>query len=312
MKRNIRKLILGFMAVSTVFMASCGLLEKVGFDREEKLPWEGNGKQPSEYTWEEFEALTQNQQMAFQYSFASEGAFDEWLQSAQPVETVKIDVPWENGGKQPEQYTWEEFENLTADQQMVFQHYFENVDAFEKWRQSVTSEPVEETTKIDAPWENGGKQPEQYTWEEFEALTADQQMIFQNYFDNVEAFDRWLQSVTAGTVEETVSPALPWLVGGKHPTQYTWEEYEQLTAEQQMAFQDCFGRIELFDQWMKRVHPDNTAAPTENTNGAVLYTWEEFENLTAEQQMIFQNSFKSIEEFDAWLQKAQADTEKTF
>ena len=43
------------------------------------------------------------------------------------------------------------------------------------------------------PWdEKGAKQPSEYTWEEFEALSAAQQMAFQNSFESIDDFDKWL------------------------------------------------------------------------------------------------------------------------
>ena len=39
------------------------------------------------------------------------------------------------------------------------------------------------------PWEDGGKQPNQYTWKEFEELTAAQQIAFQNTFESEEEFE---------------------------------------------------------------------------------------------------------------------------
>ena len=43
----------------------------------------------------------------------------------------------------------------------------------------------------------------------------------------------------------------------------------------------------------------------------LTYTWEEFQGLTVEQQMEFQNSFKSIEEFEAWMKSVNPQEETT-
>ena len=207
---------------------------------EEKYPWENGGKLPSEYTLEEYEALTGAQQMAFHRWFEDDAAFDAWMENAQ---TEKTDNPWENGGKQPNEYTMEEYEALTEAQQMAFFNWFENVEAFDAWLQAAQS------PKSDHPWDNGGKLPDEYTWEEFEALTGAQQMAFQNWFKSESAFAEWMANA------QSPKPEHPWENGGKLPNEYTWEEYEALTAAQQIAFQNWFDPYEAFENWMWSVYP---------------------------------------------------------
>lgn len=259
-------------------------------------PWEKAGaKKPGEYTWEEFEAMSAEHQMAFQKSFESIEDFDAWMQNAQyQMEVQEINPPWLNGGKQPDQYTWEEFEALTAAQQMLFQNTFENPDAFEAWMIRAQGGDV-----LELPWENGGKQPKDYTWAEFEALSAEQQMAFQSSFDSPDDFEVWFDNA-----QPVVK--MPWENGGKQPKDYTWEEFEALTAEQQMAFQNSFDSIESFDAWLQKAQGsgDSTSIPWENGGKQPdQYTWAEFEALSAELQMIFQNSFENFEEFEAWLER---------
>jgi len=257
----------------------------------EVIPWENGKKLPSEYTYAEYEALTAGQQMAFQKWFESPEAFDEWLNSAQENQEV---IPWENGGKMPNEYTYAEFEALTAAQQMAFQNWFESPEAFEGWLNLVQENPEVN------PWENGGKLPSEYTYADFEALTAAQQMAFQNWFESPEAFDAWLNSVQENPQVN------PWENGGKLPSEYTYAEFEALTAAQQMAFQNWFGSFEAFDEWLSSVQENPEVIPWEN--GGKLpseYTYAEFEALTAGQQMAFQNWFGSIEAFDEWLNSVQ-------
>lgn len=104
-----------------------------------------------------------------------------------PEETYVV-LPWENGGKSPLEYTWAEFEALSPVLQIKFQKEFEG-DGFEKWMESVTEE------KTELPWENGGKRPEEYTWEEFEALSPALQIKFQSAFEEQDGFDSWLERV---------------------------------------------------------------------------------------------------------------------
>lgn len=258
-------------------------------------PWENGGKQPAEYTYEEFEKLTPAQQMAFQNSFESLEAFDQWLQKAQYVPT---ELPWENGGKQPKDYSYAEFEKLTPAQQMAFQSSFGSEELFEKWLKEVRYAGVE------LPWENGGKQPKDYSYQEYEALNADQKSAFRDHLGGLDAFNAWLQGVETEQVE------LPWENGGKQPKDYTYEEFEKLTSAQQIAFQNSFGGAEAFNQWLQKVRPSEPEAETDLPwkNGGKQpssYTYAEFEALTPAQQIAFQNSFGSMEKFDQWLQKVQ-------
>ncbi len=275
-----------------------------------KRPWENGGKKPSDYTYAEYAALNGAQQMAFQQSFGSLDAFEAWLEKAQGgSETVEL--PWENGGKQPSQYTYAEFERLTAAQQIAFQQSFGSTEAFDAWLKKVQG-GGSESAKL--PWENGGKQPSQYTYAEYEALTAAQQMAFQQSFGSLDAFDAWLHKAQDDASEHL---DLPWENGGKQPSQYTYAEFERLTAAQQMAFQQSFSSVEAFDAWLQKAQgdggDDTTDLPWENGGKQPSqYTYAEFERLNAAQQMAFQQSFGSMEAFDAWLQRAQGGSDDTY
>lgn len=102
-------------------------------------PWENGGKAVDQYTWAEFEALSGAQQEAFYETFESAEAFAAWRNRVNPDKTVQeqesaqAKMPWENGGKTIEEYTWEEFESLNGEQQEAFFEAFESVEAFEMW-----------------------------------------------------------------------------------------------------------------------------------------------------------------------------------
>ena len=255
-------------------------------------PWDEPGaKQPEDYTWEEYEALTAAQQMAFQ-KYLGEKGFEDWQSKVQKdLETNPWDEP---GAKQPKDYTWEEFEALTAAQQMAFQKHL-GEKGFEDWLNKVQEKPAAEN-----PWEQpGAKQPKDYTWAEFEALTAAQQMAFQDYLGEA-GFEEWLEKIQMETGKH------PWeLPGGKKPQDYTWEEFEALTAAQQMAFQNYLG-AEGFETWLNKVQEqEQSAANPWEVPGAKQpedYTYEEFEALTAAQQIAFQNHLGE-EAFEAWLNR---------
>ena len=238
-------------------------------------------------TWEEYENLSAEEQIVFQNSFPNIEAFDAWLQS---VQIIRNDMPWDNGGKAPSEYTWEEFQALSAEEQIVFQNSFSDPDGFEMWLEEV------QDTELNLPWDNGGKQPEDYTWEEFESLSPELQIAFQDSFEGLEAFDAWMERVNP------MNDEFSWDLQDKALNYYTWEEFENMSPEEQIAFQNAFGSFEAFDQWLSTVQSDDTEFPWESGNKALSdYTWEEFEAMSAEEQIRFQNSFSTVEEFENWL-----------
>ena len=118
-----------------------------------------------------------------------------------------------------------------------------------------TLEGEEDSEKL--PWEvPGSKQPKDYTYAEFETLTAGQQMAFQNSFGSYEAFDAWLQKALSGNVGDTEEETLPWEVpGAKQPEEYTWDEFITLTSGQQIAFQSAFKEADGFEKWLEENEP---------------------------------------------------------
>ncbi len=233
---------------------------------QEGALWENGGKPIKEYTWEEFLVLSGEQQEAFYEAFESAEAFDRWLNRVNPDETVPaetlvIEKPWENGGKAVEEYTWAEFLALSGEQQEAFYEAFESAEAFDAWRNRVNpedSEQVEEKDPEGNPWENGGKAVEEYTWAEFQQLSAEQQEAFFEAFESAEAFDAWRNRVNPEDreqVEEKDPEDNPWENGGKAVEEYTWAEFQQLSAEQQEAFFEAFDSVEAFETWMEKAKP---------------------------------------------------------
>ena len=254
------------------------------------IPWENGGKAPSEYTLDEFDALSNTLQVLFENSFASRAEFDAWILAAQ---YAKYGAPWADAGKQPSDYTWEEFEALTAEQQIIFQNSFETFDAFDQWLQQAQAGDAIPTIDV------SGKSLWDYTWEEFEAMDAGQQMAFQNSFESLAEFDSWLMMAQYGEVMPTIDQ------GDKSIWEYTWDEFENMTVEEQMAFQNSFGSLEAFDQWLQEAQQEQMPVldlPWENGGKRPEdYTWAEFEALDPDLQIVFQNSFETEDGFENWL-----------
>ena len=229
---------------------------------------------------------------------------------------IELELPWELGGKDPADYTWEEFEKLTPEQSIAFQNYL-GESGFKAWMNSVKEPKQEQISEVlSAPWEEAGaKKPEDYTWEEFETLTPEQSIAFQNYLGEG-GFETWMNSVKEPEQEQLSETVFaPWEeAGAKQPDDYAWEEFEALSPEQSIIFQNSFENSEAFEDWMRRVRDteEDAESPMDelelpwNQEGAKQpdeYSWEEFEALDGILQIAFQNSFEGFEAFDKWLQK---------
>lgn len=283
--------ILAAAAVTVLLLAACGQKPVEQTDPTASvMPTEFGGRSSWDYTWEEFEAMSPADQMGFQQSFGSLDAFDRWRLS---VQAAFVDIPWENGGKQPADYTMEEFEALDETLKVLFENSFASTADFEAWMLAA------QYAQVGTPWVDSGKEPAEYTWAEFEALTPEQQIVFQNSFDSLEDFDAWLQSAQPEQTTPTVD------MGDKSVWDYTWDEFESMSIEEQMAFQSAFESAEDFDRWLQEAQGNTGSTgdlPWERDGRRPEdYTWAEFEALAPEHQIIFQSSFETEDGFEQWL-----------
>ena len=212
----------------------------------ENIPWENGGKIPSAYTWKEFESLSPALQELFFDWFDTAEDFDAWQKRAQN-DGGAADAPWANGGKQPDEYTWAEFQALSAEDQELFFQWFESAEDFAVWQQQAQNDGG----IADAPWANGGKQPDEYTWKEFESLSPALQELFFDWFETAEDFAAWQKRAQ----NDGGAADAPWANGGKQPDEYTWAEFQALSAENQELFFEWFGSADAFQAWMERVQP---------------------------------------------------------
>lgn len=157
------------------------------------LSQKSTSNQPTTYTWEEFVALTPEEKDVFANSFPSTDDFYQWIDSNTPstVEETALKLPWENGGKSPEEYTYSEFLTLSTDEQSAFANTFTNADAFTAWQKIA----AESDNSLQLPWKNGGKQPAEYSWDEFLALTATEKDLFPLAFPTTNDYHQWLDKV---------------------------------------------------------------------------------------------------------------------
>ena len=107
-------------------------------ENDAKYPWEEPGaKQPKDYTWDEFSSLNEEQMDAFIASFESSAAFERWAEKVQNA-GPGYQYPWEKAGaKQPNDYTWDEFSDLSDDEMAAFMDWFGSEESFEAWLEKV-------------------------------------------------------------------------------------------------------------------------------------------------------------------------------
>lgn len=279
----------------------------------ETIPtWDPNAKRPDTYTWEEYQALSREEQEAFYQWFATVGAFEKWMNSVKPTEPTTPDATEDqpgqtakpdSTGKKPSDYTWEEYQKMSPKEQDEFFKRFESVAAFEKWLNSVKPK---ETTPQTPVWNKPGKKPDEYTWAEYEALSREEQDAFYLWFASATEFEEWMNSAKPA---ETTPQAPEWNKPGKTPDEYTWEEYQALSQIEQEAFYQWFGSMNAFEAWMNSVKPAETTpqVPVWDKPGKAPneYTWEEFLALSPMEQEAFYLWFDSVDAFDAWQDAAQ-------
>ena len=250
-------------------------------------------------TWEEYQSLSLEEQDRYFDQFASKDDFESWMDAVKPTESVPSLPKWDESGKCPDAYTWEEYQRLTGEERDAFVNWFESAAAFEAWLESVKST---ESTEAAPEWGKQEKLPSAYAWAEFQALTSEEKDTFFAWFGSLEAFEAWMNSVKP---TQPTEPTPEWNKPGKLPNEYTWEEYQQLTKEEQDVFFHWFESVADFEAWMEKAQTEAPAepAPEWNKPGKLpnKYTWEEYQVLTPEEQDAFFHWFGSINAFEAWM-----------
>ncbi len=153
---------------------------------EPPFPWELNGIAPKNYSMEAYEALNFEEKEAFKATFSSTEEFEAWLE--QKNGSGEIQLPWVELGIDPKDYPYEDFEILTIEQRDAFVAAFPSLEEFEAWL--AASKPIEDTGNF-----LDNKPVEEYTWEEFEALSLDEKNAFMESFASDEQFEAWMDEV---------------------------------------------------------------------------------------------------------------------
>ena len=91
------------------------------------------------YSWEEYQSLSLEEQDDYFKKFDSVESFEAWMESVKPAEATEPVVKWDKPGKDPDEYTWTEYQTLTPQEQDAFFLWFGSVEAFEEWMDAVTS-----------------------------------------------------------------------------------------------------------------------------------------------------------------------------
>lgn len=151
---------------------------------------ETENEQFPDVTWEDFMAMDEWDQQEFMNSFESIEAFERWLEKHQDTPIIDEDMPWEDGGKQPEDYTLEEYLELNDDQKIAFRLTFESEEDFEDWLIRNMEEPDLDEDDLFA-----GMELEDFTLEDYIQLDSVDATAFRDkYFNSDEEFLDWMDS----------------------------------------------------------------------------------------------------------------------
>lgn len=183
----------------------------------------------------------------------------------QTTDSAQLQEP-QNGATGPDgDYTWEYFASLPPEEQVLFPDNFASMEDFYNWMDAVkpTEPPTEATTEATDPTEPpptidiSNKDPEDFTWADYQALPMDLQALFPDYFENMDAFYAWYNRVNPnGSAVEPDTEPTEEIEVILHPEQYTWEQYKALPPEQQMLFPDYFESYDDFKAWWERENPE--------------------------------------------------------
>ena len=288
--------------LSGILVILCAVALFLTLRQNRKFALANAGHMQGTYSWDEYQALSPEDQDAYFQLFDSVEAFEAWMNAVKPADDAELEFVWNKTGKDPDAYTWDEYQALDFKEQEAFYQWFDSQQTFEAWMKSAKPD---ETTEPDAKWDKPGKEPSAYTWEEYQALDFKEQEAFYQWFDSQQAFEAWMKSAKP---DATTEPVAKWDKAGKKPNAYTWEEYQALSAIEQEAFYQWFGSPKAFEAWMKSVKPDETTESVAKWDKAgkkpSAYTWEEYQALSPMEQDAFFSWFASVEAFEAWMEKA--------
>lgn len=162
-----------------------------------------NERNPEDYTWEEYQELTPEEKAVFPDCFKDMNAYNEWYdknkednedkEEFESDEAEDSSVSIDLNGKNPKDYTWEEYQKLAPEEKAVFPDCFKDMNAYNEWYEKNKEETVGEDFSVSI--DLNGRNPEDYTWEQYQALTQDEKAIFPDYFENMEAYKTWYERV---------------------------------------------------------------------------------------------------------------------
>ena len=104
----------------------------------------------------------------------------------------------------------------------------------------------------------------------------------------------------------------------KNPQKITWEQYQQLSPEEQAYFPDNFENMDEYNAWYEKNNPNDQKSDIDQTEvkipiidlqgkSPLEWTWEEYQELSPEEQAYFPDYFESFEEYQLWYDKVSAE-----
>ncbi|MBR6658236.1 MAG: hypothetical protein IKL18_08725 [Oscillospiraceae bacterium] len=210
-------------------------------------------KGAKEYTREEYEALSPEEKLIFPDYFDDMEQYEEWYEnnigmgSNSDLEVPEMDLK----DKDPQDFTLEDYNNLTPEEKAVFPDCFESMEDYTDWYNNVMSEQESEVPGINL----SEKEPKDFTLEDYNRLSPEEKAVFPDFFDSMDEYKKWYNKVVKGekTLEEV--PSID--TNGKDSKDYTLEDYDKLTPAEKAVFPDCFESMEEYNEWYERVVKGN-------------------------------------------------------
>lgn len=144
-----------------------------------------------DYTWNEYMSMNDDDKRLFE----NEDDFFAWLESVQRDSEVEDEgeLPWEEGGKTPDEYSLDEYLRLSEERQLAFREYFGSDDAFYAWMESQIGE---DEPDINEDNQFGGMSLDDFTMDDyFDMDPVDQALFKEQFFDgDDEALMEWIDS----------------------------------------------------------------------------------------------------------------------
>lgn len=128
---------------------------------------------------------------------------DDVINQQQAVTEMKSDdqiIEILLNGKKPEDLSLEEYNRLSPDEKAVFPDCFGNMEQYEEWYCRVVGQATEVIQPDgDVMVDLGGKEPQEFTLEEYNKLSTAEKAFFPDCFNSMQEYYSWYSRVVGNS-----------------------------------------------------------------------------------------------------------------